>query len=406
MAVLNRQKTDNKKIIHQESHIAALKQLLGYYQDITETIRDPFIILNKELCVVTANNAFYQKFKVHKKDTENRLIYELGDNQWDVPELRQLLETILPKHRSLNNYEITHDFPNIGTKTMLLNARQVDSKQLILLAITDVTGQNQLRNDSAKVTAGLIEQRDKLKGLSEAKDEFIMVASHQLRTPATVVKQYTGMLLEGYAGKLSKTQTGMLKAAYESNERQLAIIEDLLRVARVDEGKIYLVKSSYDIVHQIEGAIQDHLAIFESHRQSIIFSKPYKRATVCADKKLMHMVLDNLLDNSSKYSYDGGQISVELKQTSRQTTIAIKDVGVGIHKKDQSRLFQRFSRIDNPLSLSVGGTGLGLYWVKKVLDLHEGSMEVISKFSHGSTFIIRLPILSNNSAKKVTLKTK
>ncbi len=393
MTVLSKHKIKKKK--HPESTAQVLKELLGHYQDIIDTIRESFLILNQELCVVTANDAFYTNFKVQKHDTENKLIYELGNSQWNAPELRELLENILPKHRLLNNYEVTHDFPGLGQRTMLLNARQVDGKQLILLAIEDVTRQKQFRSDSVEMTAGLINQRDKLKGLGDAKDEFIHMASHQLRTPATAVKQYIGMLMQGYGGKLSKLQTEMLATAYESNERQLEIIEDLLRVAKVDEGKVYLVKSSYDVVRQLEDVIRDQLATFESRGQSIILNKPDTKVSANFDKKMMRMVLENLLDNASKYSYKDERITVELTQNNKHTIIAIKDKGVGISKEDQSKLFQRFSRIDNPLSLSVTGTGLGLYWAKKIIDLHEGSMDVVSKVSHGSTFTIKLPILSS-----------
>jgi PAS domain-containing protein len=101
-----------------------LKKDLQYYREITETVREPFIILNKYLFVITANKAFYSKFKVQKKDTEGRHLYELGNNQWDLPELRNLLDHILPsKHGILANYELTLDFPGLGRKTMLLNAR-------------------------------------------------------------------------------------------------------------------------------------------------------------------------------------------------------------------------------------------------------------------------------------------
>ncbi|MBW3568581.1 PAS domain-containing sensor histidine kinase [Candidatus Parcubacteria bacterium] len=388
------QKINNKKISQQETHITALKKLLGYYQDITETIREPFIILDKDFRVVTANEAFYHQFKVLKKDTENRSFYELGNNQWDTPDLRELLENILPKHQVLNNYEITHDFPGIGHKTMHLNARQVDAKQLILLAIVDVTRQKQLQDDTIEMTASLIKQRNKLQGLNDAKDEFINMASHQLRTPATAVKQYIGMLAEGYWGKLSEVQNKMLNTAYESNERELEIIEDMLRVAKVDEGKVYLIKSSCDMARQLEEAVKDQLASFNNRGQSIVFNKPLEPVIASIDKKLMRMVIENLLDNASKYSYEDKQITIDLKQDDKLAVIAIKDQGVGIHKKDHVKLFQRFSRIDNPLSISAEGTGLGLYWVKKILDLHEGSMEVISRVDYGSTFTVKLPVLN------------
>ncbi|MBA3757428.1 PAS domain-containing sensor histidine kinase [Candidatus Saccharibacteria bacterium] len=393
MKNLTRQNTDKKKILKQKDRISTLQELLVYYQEITETIREPFIILDKNLRVVTANNSFYQTFKALKKDTEKKSIYQLGNNQWDTPELRRLLENILPKKRILSDYEITHNFPTLGHKTMLLNARQVDHKQLILLAIQDITQQSQLQRDSSEMTKGLIRQHDKIKSLSDAKDEFILMASHQLRTPATAVKQYIGMLAQGFGGKLTKMQKGMLSTAYESNERQLHIIEDLLKVARIDEGKVHLVKSQYDLTKQIGEVVRDQFDTFEVRRQSIIFNKPSKKVIAYADKKLMRMVLENLLENAGKYSYEGGKITIGLKQSNKLNTVSVMDKGVGVRKKDLEKLFLRFSRIDNPLSVSVEGTGLGLFWVKKILDLHGGSMQVKSRINYGSTFTISFPVL-------------
>lgn len=394
-----KQQTSNKKkIITQQNRISELKKLLTYYKEITETIREPFIILDEDLCVVSANLAFYKKFKVSKKATEGRRMYELGDNQWDAPELRELLEHILPTRRVLNNYEITLDFPTLGRKTMLLNARQVDSKQLILLAVEDVTAQRTLKINSDEMTANLTRQRDQLQGLSDAKDEFISLASHQLRTPATVVKQYTGMLTNDYVGKMSKEQKTMLDIVYKSNERQLEIIEDLLRVAKVDAGKVYLEKSSCDVGQQVETAIREQTILFKNRGQKVVFNKPGKPVIAFIDQKLMLMVLENLLDNAGKYSQAGEQVTIGIEQNDSHTIVSIKDNGVGIRRSDRKKLFKKFSRIDNPLSASVKGTGLGLYWAKTILDLHEGSIEVTSKLNEGSTFIIKTPIDTGYSA--------
>ena len=380
-----------KKVISQENRISTLKDLLAYYKEITQTIREPFIILDQNLYVVTANLAFYRKFKVLKKDTEGRLIYELGNNQWDSKELRLLLEKILPAHKVLNDYEVTNDFPVLGRKTMLLNARQVDSKQLILLAMEDITPQKKLKTDTDEMTKNLTAQRDKLQGLNDAKDEFISLASHQLRTPATVVKQYVGMLTNDYAGKVTNDQMDMLNKVHEGNERQLDIIEDLLRVAKVDAGKVYLEKSSCDLAQQVEIAIQEQAVLFKNRRQSVVFNKPHKRVIAFIDQKLMLMVLGNILDNAGKYSSQGGKVIIDIKQSDDHAVVSIKDNGVGISKDDRSKLFKKFSRIDNPLSASVKGTGLGLYWAKKILDLHEGSIDVTSRLNGGSTFIIKTP---------------
>jgi signal transduction histidine kinase len=330
-------------------------------------------------------------FKGTKKETEGRRMYELGENQWDSPELRELLEHILPKRRILNAYEITLDFPILGRKTMLLNARQVDSKQLILLAVEDITAQKILKLDAQKMTSNLVEQRDQLQKLNDAKDEFIMLASHQLRTPATAVKQYVGMLTKGYAGEVSKKQVAMLDVAYKSNERQLEIIEDLLRVAKVDAGKVYLKKTSYDIGDQIENVMKAQAVLFKSRGQTIMYTPPTERMYVYGDSKLMLMVLENILDNAGKYSQDGKEVKISIEQEGDYTDILIQDSGVGIRKADIDKLFEKFVRIDNQLSASVNGTGLGLYWAKKILDLHNGSIEVDSRVNKGSTFTVRTP---------------
>jgi two-component system CheB/CheR fusion protein len=392
-------KTASKKIDHQANRITELKKLLVYYKEITETVREPFIILDKDLFVVTANLAFYHKFKVKKNDTEGRRIYELGNNQWDAAELRELLEHILPKHRILNNYAVTHDFPVIGHKTMLLNARQVDSKQLILLAMEDVTAKWKLKVDSDEMTKNLVEQRDQLQGLNEAKDEFISLASHQLRTPATVVKQYVGLLTGGHVGAITPEQMEMLNIVNGSNERQLEIIEDLLRVAKVDAGKVYLEKSSCNVVQQMKTAILGQAVLFTGRGQTVVLHKSSEKVIASIDPKLMLMVIENLLDNAGKYSRKGGQVIIDIDQDDDYTTISIKDNGVGIRKSDIPKLFKKFSRIENPLSVSVKGTGLGLYWAKKILDLHRGSIEVSSVLNKGSTFTIKTPVGTGDIAK-------
>lgn len=385
-------KQRENKLGRQEKRIADLKYSLTYYKDITETIRKPFIILNSDLQVVSANPAFYRKFKVLKKDTEGKLIYKLGNSQWDTPGLRDCLENILPESEKLNDYEITFDFPDLGRRTMLLNARRVDAKQLIFLAVEDVTEQRALEQNSEIITENLIQQRDRLQGLSDAKDEFISLASHQLRTPATVVKQYIKLLTEGYVGEIPEAQEKMLTIANSNNERQLEIIEDLLRVARVDDGKVYLRKSSRDISREVEAVVDKLAVVFDERGQSIVFKRPRQPMITSIDRKLMSMVLENILDNAGKYSPKDSAVTINIEQKDGYINIAVKDKGVGIRKKDQAKLFKKFSRIHNPSSESVKGTGLGLYWAKKILDLHGGGIGVSSIYGRGSIFTVSVPV--------------
>lgn len=229
--------------------------------------------------------------------------------------------------------------------------------------------------------------------LNQAKDEFISVASHQLRTPATGVKQYIGMLLDGMFGELSETQQTILRKANESNERQLKIVSDLLKVARVDAGKVILKESETDINALLADIVLEESQIIRERGQKVVFTPATVHATAWTDKDTIRMVFENLIDNASKYSEKDTTIHVGVRVRKRSVTVKIIDKGVGIDEEDLGKLFEKFSRIHNPLSTQAGGSGLGLYWAKKVVDLHNGTIEVESVAGEGTTFFVHLPRL-------------
>lgn len=240
-------------------------------------------------------------------------------------------------------------------------------------------------------TALLTKQRKRLLALSRAKDEFIAIASHQLRTPASSVKQYTGMLLENRTGKLTEAQHTMVRAAYESNERQLQVINDLLRVAQIDAGNIVLRLEKVDLAQLIMEILRAQDPILAARNQATHFLPGKRKFVATVDKERFRMALENLIDNAGKYSPPGQKLEITLSKNSTTLAIAVKDNGVGIAKKDLPKLFKKFSRVDNPLSVAAGGTGLGLYWTNKIISLHHGSITVTSEPNRGSTFTITLP---------------
>jgi len=234
-------------------------------------------------------------------------------------------------------------------------------------------------------------EHSRLRALSKAQDEFTSLASHQLRTPATAVKQYIALLLENYVGKLTRIQRSMLQRAYESNERQLKVLDDLLKVARVDLGNVRLNKEWVNLVDLIRDVVELNKATFKSRSQSMNFIHEDEEFPVYIDKVKFGMALENLIDNASKYSSDNKKMEIRLGKQGKKPTILVIDQGVGIAKKDFSKLFKKFSRIENPLSITVGGTGLGLYWARKIIRLHGGSITVSSRVGRGSSFKITLP---------------
>lgn len=149
------------------------KIALHYMQTLVDVARESFLILANDLKVLSANPIFYETFKVSPNETENVLLYQLGNGQWNIPELKKLLEEILPKDKVVKNYEVMHTFETIGTKTMLLNAGQIDSVQLIILALEDITPRKELEKKLADYTKGLeVKVADRTKELIERVKEL------------------------------------------------------------------------------------------------------------------------------------------------------------------------------------------------------------------------------------------
>lgn len=239
--------------------------------------------------------------------------------------------------------------------------------------------------------------------LNKTKDEFISLASHQLRTPATGVKQYLGMVLEGMAGDITETQQTFLQKAYASNERQLTIVSDLLKVAQIDAGKIRIRQEDVDLVELITDVITEQKATHAMRRQKVEFIAPDGKACAFVDPDKMRMVFENMIDNASKYSDPGKSIRVSIREKNDMMVVEVKDNGVGVAPDDVEKLFEKFNRIHNHLSNHVGGTGLGLYWAKKVVDLHGGIIKVASVLNKGSTFSIYLPKNERPSLKTMKI---
>ena len=225
-----------------------------------------------------------------------------------------------------------------------------------------------------------------------AKDDLLSLASHQLRTPATVVKQYVGMLLQGYGGKLTAQQKDMLNSAYVSNERQLQIINQILYVARLDAGQLRLQKERFDIVKLVRDISKEHEASIRESNQKLIRKLPRTKIDVNADPQYLSMAIDNLISNANKYTPEGGKVTVELTHNDGKVVLNVADTGVGISPEEAEHIFEKFTRGQNELLTEVGGSGIGLYLVKQIAELHKGTITAQSAHPKGSVFTLTLPI--------------
>jgi len=225
-----------------------------------------------------------------------------------------------------------------------------------------------------------------------AKDELLSLASHQLRTPATGVKQYVGMVLQGFSGKVPKSQRKLLEKAYASNDRQLRIINEILHLAKIDAGRIVLAKQNTNLNDLVADIINEQMPDITAAKHSVHVDLPAKPITVHADIHMLRMAIENLLSNAIKYTHRGGTITTSVSKRHGNAYITIRDTGVGIRASDIDKVFQQFSRLPNDMSQQVGGTGIGLYLVKHLVELHNGTVSVRSVIDKGSTFTIALPL--------------
>lgn len=308
--------------------------------------------------------------------------YRLGDKTGI-----DLLQLVKPGQRSESFIMMS----GAGDRDLLAKSMKYEAADFIVKGTFDselltkaIVYSLQRKADEQKRTDHLIE-------LNRSKDEFISIASHQLRTPATGVKQYLGLLREGFMGELTEQQQEILDKAYDSNERQLVIVNDLLRVARVDAGKVNLRPESVDIGVLVHDVIKELHSVAALRHQTMNFVREIDDARAVVDESSIRMVIENITENASKYSPEHSTITITLREHGTFIEVSVADEGVGIDEVDRERLFAKFSRIDNELSTKVGGTGLGLYWAKKMVDLHRGSLEYQPNFPRGSIFVINLP---------------
>lgn len=256
-----------------------------------------------------------------------------------------------------------------------------------------VDTQKELQQKVEAATRELKAANLELQRLDETKDEFVSMASHQLRTPLTSVKGYLSMVLEGDAGKLNDDQRKLLMEAFTSSERMVRLIGDFLNVSRLQNGRFVIDRSEQvDLAKIVENEIANVQEIAEGKGIGIAYHQPSHFPALFLDEDKLRQVIMNYLDNAIFYSPESKTVSVRLYTSDGQAILEVVDHGIGVPKAAQGKLFTKFFRADNARKQRPDGTGIGLYLAKKVVDGHDGKVIFSSKEGEGSTFGFRLPI--------------
>lgn len=289
--------------------------------------------------------------------------------------------------------QLSSGYTNRDTRTLqtLLDELVIAIQNVLSVQeVKDVNTHLQQRIDAA--TAELRTSNTQLRHLDKTKDEFLSMASHQLRTPLTSVKGYLSMVLEGDAGKVNEMQKQLLSEAYTSSERMVHLIHDFLNVSRLQTGKFMLELHPYDIAKLIDEEVKSLQRVAELRNMKLDFVNKAGQLVLLIDENKIRQVVMNFIDNALFYSHDDSTIIVELAKKDDTVELRVKDTGIGVPKGEQSQLFTKFYRASNARKQRPDGTGVGIFLAKKVITEHGGDVLFESTEGKGSTFGFKLPI--------------
>ncbi len=414
-----------------------LNESYEYSNAIVSTMHEPMLVLGKDLRVKSANHAFYKTFGVTEEQTEGMLLYDLGNNQWNIPSLRELLEDIIPKNSQFYDYEVKHTFLNIGEKIMSLNASRIIQKthreQLILLIISDITEVRRLivekelrekellakelnqrkieklkleeavseRTQELKTANKLLEGKNKeLLNINKELEAFTYVSSHDLQEPLRKLQTFTGLILEKENDNLSNKGKTYFHLMQQAAERMQRLIKDLLAFSRLSTAErkfetIDLNSVIEEVKEELKEAIDEKHAVIEVQKICDVNIIPFQ----------FHQLMYNLIWNALKFSkpqtpplikinsrtIKHGKLAIPgLTPQKEYCHISISDNGIGFENEFNEKIFELFQKLHG--KEEYPGTGIGLAIVKKIVDNHNGVINATGELNKGATFNIYIPV--------------
>jgi PAS domain S-box-containing protein len=353
---------------------ASLRDALAYSDSIVDTVREPLLVLDSTLHVRTASQSFYRTFGVSPEQTIGQFVYDLGNGQWNIPELRRLLEEVLPQEKSFRNFEVVHEFPSLGVRVMLLNARRLmqaaDEPAGVLLAIEDVTARKKIEHD-------LIRSNEDLQ-------RFAYVAAHDLRSPLNAGLGLLQLLSRRAGSTLSQEDAGTLQLAMKNLQRLGELMQDILSYSEMSDAPLRRVVVR--LGEPLSIALDNLRHHIEQSGATIEFGE---LPDVTADRTQIVIVLQNLIGNALKYRREvAPHIRITAQDEGSHWRISVSDNGQGFSPEYSSGIFEPFKRLHGP---NIQGSGIGLATCKRLIERLGGRIWAESVPGQGSVFSFTLP---------------
>ena len=365
-----------------EGSVPVAEQLL---RDIVDTVREPLLVLDHDLRVTQANRAFYSTFRVAAADTIGRLIFTLGDGQWDIPPIRELLREKLVEEPVVSDVEVDHVFPGIGRTIMMVNARLVSGNpggnHVILVAIEDVTERR--LNERRLALQGRELQRS-----NEALHEFASVASHDLQEPLRKILSFGERLETSLGPTLTGNDRQYLDRMLNAATRMRSLINNLLSYSQVTTRGLQFSPTDLDAIAR--GVIGDlETAITEAGGIVVVDPLP----VIDADAMQMRQLFQNLIGNALKYRRAGEAPVVHISASVGMDgwcTATVSDNGIGFNNAHAEKIFRMFERLHGRAQYE--GSGIGLAICRKIVERHGGTISATGTNGQGAVLTVALPV--------------
>ena len=376
----------------QRRAIDAIGKAKTYAELVIANAPTPLLVLDATLHVRTVSQTFLEQFGVSAKETTGVLVYELGNGQWNLPELRRLLEEVIPANKVFTNFEVSHEFERIGRRSMLLNARRLDrdvaEEDLILLSFQDVT-------DRAQAT-------ESLEMANRNKSEFLALLSHELRNPLAAAWN----ALELYTSGGRDAAVDSLAVMRRQLEKLNRLVSDLLDISRISRSVVELRIETVDLRESLKHVVDAHRHMMREHAYELAVHSPAEPVLVDGDGIRLEQIFGNLLRNAIVYTPPGGRLDIAVRRSRPklgapgEALFSVRDNGIGIEPEAIGHIFDLFIQGDAAPSRDGDGQGVGLYLVKQLVELHHGTVEARSDgHGRGAEFVVRLPL--STGPKKV-----
>ncbi len=364
----------NKKIIEEEKNKTA---------SIIANFSDPILVLNKE----NRLSLFNEPAKKILGLTDADLNKEISNkDEFSLDNFREVIRKRFDfkKLRKPEREEI-----DLLEELNLTATQEEDEKTFKVITVKITDSKKEYRG-----TMKMFYDVTREKNIDKMKSDFISIAAHQLRTPLSAIKWSAGMLLKGDIGEITPEQANLLQKSYDSNERMINLVNDLLNVSRIEEGRFGYHFENIELSEIVKIILETARPMTEKSGIEIVVDEKIAKLKICADKEKLLLALQNLVDNAVKYTPNGGKVEIKVKDQKEDFLIlSIKDNGVGIPKKDLPKLFSKFFRASNVILMQTDGTGLGLFIVRSIIEKHGGKIEAQSEENKGTEFILTLPTI-------------